>query len=463
METHIYKVVLALSLTMVIVADRVMAESKMDDDDREKNREPKLSVFQVVKFTNSLCVGSSKNGTCFTSQECDNLGGVQDGTCADGFGVCCTVTLTTGGSTSVNNSYIEVGASTNIEVGSNLYTICPCSDDICRIKFDFESFDIQGPTSQFYTGGSVPSLVRAANYNNQVGQCMIDTFQIISPSGRSSPLICGDNDNQHMILDIADQECLTVDLSIGTTTSASTTRELDIRIIQYRCGDEQGGPAGCLQYFENTSGKIRSFNFPDTTPGTTITAGYAVHLANQHYTACVRRGNGKEVICYVPCTHIAGVSATATGSVPTASPSFGLSLSPNAAAQSGVNTACSTDYLWIPGGVDSNEEFDTGESQQDETVDPTWPDRFCGRYFATANQAYIAATPGSICSYTTPFVLGVNFDNNEVCAPTAAIAVAATPANCEGIGVNSATLAGSSGSLGFSLCYVQLTPPYDSP
>jgi len=215
METHIYKVVLALSLTMVIVGDGVMAESKMEDDGLNKNREPKLSIFQVVKFTNSLCVGNSKNGTCFTSQECDSLGGVQDGTCADGFGVCCTVTLTTGGSTSVNNSYIEVGASTNIEVGSNLYTICPCSDDICRIKFDFESFDIQGPTSQFYTGGSVPSLVRAANYNNQVGQCMIDTFQIISPSGRSSPLICGDNDNQHMILDIADQECLTVDLSIG--------------------------------------------------------------------------------------------------------------------------------------------------------------------------------------------------------------------------------------------------------
>ena len=49
-----------------------------------------------------------------------------------------SATLTTGGSTSVNNSYIEVGASTNLEVGSNTYTICPCSDDICRIKFDFE-------------------------------------------------------------------------------------------------------------------------------------------------------------------------------------------------------------------------------------------------------------------------------------------------------------------------------------
>jgi len=466
METHIYKVVLALSLTMVIVADRVMAESKMDDDDREKNREPKLSVFQVVKFTNSLCVGSSKNGTCFTSQECDNLGGVQDGTCADGFGVCCTVTLTTGGSTSVNNSYIEVGASTNLEVGSNEYTICPCSDDICRIKFDFESFDIQGPTSQFYRVITAPSAARAGNYNNQVGQCMIDTFQITSPSGRSSPLICGDNDNQHMILDVADQECLTVSLSIGTTTSATTTRELDIRIIQYRCGDEQGGPAGCLQYFENTSGKIRSFNFPDTTPGTTITAGYAVHLANQHYTACIRRGNGKEIICYVPCTHITGAGSTTDGAVPTAQPSFGLSLSPSAtAAQSGVEESCSTDYIWIPGGVDSGEEFDSAESQQDTPLLPTYPHRFCGRYFATTAQAYIAATPGSVCSYVTPFVLGVDFDNNEICAPAIEENnVIGTVQNCEGVADSEAAITpGASGSLGFSLCYIQHTPPYDSP
>ena len=31
-----------------------------------------------------------------------------------------------------------------------------------------------------------------------------------------------------------------------------------------------------------------------------------VHLANQHYKVCFRRGNGKEVICYIPCTSIQG-------------------------------------------------------------------------------------------------------------------------------------------------------------
>ena len=82
-----------------------------------------------------------------------------------------------------------------------------------------------------------------------------------------------------------------------------------------------------------------SFNFPDASPGTTITAGCknstdkychiiirnifvckiyvkkydnnildGTHLANQHYKVCFRRGNGKEVICYIPCTSIVGSS-----------------------------------------------------------------------------------------------------------------------------------------------------------
>ena len=35
----------------------------------------------------------------------------------------------------------------------------------------------------------------------------------------------------------------------------------------------------------------------------------ATHLANQHYSVCMRQGNGKEVICYIPCTSTAGTSS----------------------------------------------------------------------------------------------------------------------------------------------------------
>jgi len=449
-------ILLLTFLFSTVVADAASADSTMDAP-----RDPKLSIFQVVKFTNSHCTGTSKNGTCFTRQECDNIGGTQDGTCADGFGVCCTVTLTTGGSSSVNNSYIQVTSTTNLDLGTNKYTICPCSDDICRIKFDFESFDIQGPSSGFnYVGGGTKStVIEQANFANDVGQCSIDSFQILSPSGRASPLICGDNDNQHMILDVSDNECLTVDLGIGTTTT-STTRELDIRIMQYRCGEEAGGPPGCLQYFENTSGKIRSFNFPDASPGTTIAAGYATHLANQHYSACVRQGAGKEVICYIPCTTTDGEGAIQVA--PTSQPSFGLSIgaASEVNAEGAQHTECSTDYIWIPNGI-KYDQFTTAISQQDSPLEgftgTLQANRYCGRYFQTVSETiWAAAEPSSICSYVTPFVLGVDFDNNEVCETEAQ---GTLPEECEGIGGNVANMAGGSGALGFSLCYVQHTPP----
>lgn len=49
-----------------------------------------LSLFSVVRFTNSACTGdNSYNGTCYTSTECTKYGGTASGTCASGFGVCC--------------------------------------------------------------------------------------------------------------------------------------------------------------------------------------------------------------------------------------------------------------------------------------------------------------------------------------------------------------------------------------
>ena len=50
-----------------------------------------FQVFCVVRFKNEACTGTgTKNGTCYTSEECDVKGGTKEGSCADGFGVCCT-------------------------------------------------------------------------------------------------------------------------------------------------------------------------------------------------------------------------------------------------------------------------------------------------------------------------------------------------------------------------------------
>ncbi len=42
------------------------------------------------RFSNSACAGSgARNGTCYTEAECTQRGGVDAGSCAAGFGVCC--------------------------------------------------------------------------------------------------------------------------------------------------------------------------------------------------------------------------------------------------------------------------------------------------------------------------------------------------------------------------------------
>jgi len=39
----------------------------------------------------------------------------------------------------------------------------------------------------------------------------------------------------------------------------------------------------------------------------------ATHLVNQNYKICMRRGNGYEVICYIPCTDITGIDDAIIG------------------------------------------------------------------------------------------------------------------------------------------------------
>merc|ERR1711983_501079 len=83
-----------------------------------------LPIFQVVRFPNDACTvsGGSKNGTCYTTEECSNKGGVNAGSCASGFGVCCTFTLGCGSTTSENCTSFDSPSTVNGE----------CTAQICR-------------------------------------------------------------------------------------------------------------------------------------------------------------------------------------------------------------------------------------------------------------------------------------------------------------------------------------------
>jgi len=386
------------------------------------NRNPKFSIFQIIKFENAVCVGSTRNGTCFTDSECEAKGGTDDGSCADGFGVCCIKIIDASGSTALNNSYIVETSATVTAGSSKSYTVCPIEENICRIHFSFTGFTLAAPVTD--PGTLAAATAGTADQGAPIGDCVEDQFSITSPVSSGTPVICGTNAGQHMILDSDGVGCSNVNFAIG---SAVFARSWDIKVIQFNCGDEMGGPAGCLQWFTEATGTIRSFNFPNQAAGAAVAAG-VVHLSNQHYKACIRRPLGANRICYPPCTSV----DPATGQS-----SFGVSRSmtdANALSQQG-QAQCSDDYIGIPGGILG------GKAAQG---DLSLVSVYCGRNLVpAADTNWVAAidVTTAVCTSVAPFEITVHFDDNEV------------------FGGNNANDARNEwsinpgGIIGFSLCY----------
>ena len=219
------------------------------------------------------------------------------------------------------------------------------------------------------------TALAAANNNpvgSALGHCVTDSMTITS-GGSSVPVICGYNTGQHMIIDAIDA-CSEVKFQISSSTSS--TREWDIFVSQFECGEDaaKNGPPGCLQYFTADTGMISSFGFQSSN---TVEATIQ-HLANQHYTSCIRRNSGQCGICYTP---IFGVPV---GTAIIDQGTFGLSVSSIAGAANGlVDSHCSTDYVYIP-----------GAAAAPGTLAATSPNRICGRYFVTV----LGTNHATVCS-----------------------------------------------------------------
>lgn len=127
----------------------------------------------------------------FFSEECTNKGGASGGTCAEGFGVCCIMTLSCGDTTSDNTTYLVQSSVTSLNSPCS-YTVCPCSNDICRIKYDFTTFVTNDPTLGTAVDGATTNL-----NGDAIGGCLTDQFSIASPGNVGSPVICGTNTGYH--------------------------------------------------------------------------------------------------------------------------------------------------------------------------------------------------------------------------------------------------------------------------
>ncbi|TRY74061.1 hypothetical protein TCAL_11518 [Tigriopus californicus] len=362
------------------------------DVDTHQNRTGKfLSLFSLIQFPNDACPGSDgRNGSCFTQGECDQRGGNAGGSCASGFGVCCVFIKMCGQTVNTECSYLVQTRLTPVPSDCS-YTICKSNPNICRIRLDFQSFDIAGPTSD---------MIADATGLTSIGDCLSDSFSFTAPGGLGSPIICGFNTGQHMILDASDS-CNVASFNIDPV--GTTAREWDIKVTQFDCADEAGGPPGCLQYYSNPTGIVRSFGFRPSVPLT----GDETHLSQQCYSMCFRQMAGMCNLCFTV--------ETTTALMPN---SFGLS------SQVGVtdmmsltDSECSTDYLLIP--------------RANSPSSPAIADRVCGTAFNTED---LTAPSEKVCTALQPYIVTFKTDEGEtdderMAAPT-------------------------TGSVGFSLKYV---------
>ncbi len=127
------------------------------------------------------------------------------------------------------------------------YTVKKCSDDVCALRLDFESFFIEGPADTVETTGGVCT----------------DSFQA-KGSGESTPVICGQNANEHIYIDIGSATTATATLTFTFATSASTSRKWEVKVTQIPCDSVMRPPSGCLQYHTTLTGRVRTFNYGNT-------------------------------------------------------------------------------------------------------------------------------------------------------------------------------------------------------
>jgi len=315
-----------------------------------------FNVINIVKFNNDACTtGSGESGVCYTASECSSLGGVASGSCAKGFGVCCFFRVECGTTTSLNNTYFQ---SSGQEASPCQLNVCKCSTDICQIRLDFETFDIDQPVSTDLQDATPSSKT----------QCQTAKFYAQTDSG-TSPVICGTNTNQHMLLE-ADDSCNALTF---VWTGSSTTRKWNIKISQISCYEPWKAPEGCTQYFTGSTGTVKSYNYDG-----------GVQLADQSYVNCIRQEEGYCSIGYSSSTTTFKVSGTTADS-----------------PQIMKGDECTTDYVFIPRAGPTTAP---GSNNYD---------RFCGGLLSSATAA------NTLLTRRLPFQIGVYFDSTEKSPSTA--------------------------------------------
>ena len=168
-------------------------------------------------------------------------------------------------------------------------------------------------------------------------------------------------------------------------------------------------------------GMIASFNW-DTSTSTALTASTAVnnaHLSDQNYNICIRRAENFCSICFAPVVR----SATA-GSATSFGVSAGIAGSQPVTKSAGNNDCTGTTVTSATAADNKGfgDYLEIGNMQNAPIATANIPDvgiqRICGGVWNVINDN--AGPSVTICSFDTPFKVGVRFDSDESIGATGA-------------------------------------------
>lgn len=409
-----------------------------------------FSLFSVVTFQNTECTsetsvsGGATHGTCFTSTECTDKGGMQSGNCASGFGVCC-VFLNTGGATStitenrtrLRNSEFPSTA-TAATATTIAYTVNKMSSDICQLRLDFTTFIIAGPSN------TVESIPAGAGTNCQ-DTLVITTTDVTAWTSTPTGTLCGTLSGEHLYVDLTHTaaDAATITLStIAAVTPAVGGRMWDIKTSQIECFATYRAPQGCQRFFTEDTGKIISYNFARVTGAPAPAAGPSqnsgLELPLQNVNTCIRRAKNMCCVEYQPCASYAGIAladATHTGGADEGNGDVGvwneawsldLLLWPyiEQAEQANlgmIDSQCLSDYVEIPSSWSAS--CGAGTSSMRGTINT----RYCGArlgYNGQRQDAIGSSTP--VCDCSEPFLVTHKSDDSNDKGGIGGLAIANT-------------------------------------
>ncbi|XP_051170638.1 uncharacterized protein LOC127287642 [Leptopilina boulardi] len=226
-----------------------------------------LNFFPIPVEEECLSEDKRLRGICMNTYECRIQQGKSHGPCALGFGVCCIFTTGCGGEVLNNLTYVTSPGFPNLidQPMNCTVTIRKIEQQISQLRIDFLHFNIGQP-------------------NRRTGICDEDFMEI--RSGNKSLKLCGWNSGQHIYTDISDGT-MSIDFRLPRGLQS---RMWEMRIVQLPFA--QRAPAGCLQYFEDINGILKTLNYLPN----------GRFLASQDYLICVKQKIGMCSISYAPCT-----------------------------------------------------------------------------------------------------------------------------------------------------------------